>query len=162
MSLRTTISLLALAALPLAAEAATYEITVTRKASNVYRVDGKSITIQTRYCYVYAYSEEALLKSSGYGGELIFIDSRDKCDVKAIYGKSEPSPGKYAVRVTHESDDWYEVQGTGSYLQTSACLSLALGQEAFLSLQAGGFGRIVFDDGQSCVVEGVYTRMKLE
>ncbi len=111
--------------------AATYEVTVTRKGSNVYNVDGKSIIFQTRYCYVYAYSEEVILKSGGYGGEIIFIDSRDKCDIKAVFGKANPNPGKYAIRVTREDDDWYEVRGANLYLQTSACISLALGQRRF-------------------------------
>ncbi len=142
--------------------AGTYEVNVTRRGSNVYRVDGKSIMIQTRYCYVYAYAEEAILKSSGYGGELIFIGSRDKCDIKAIYRKSDPKPGKYSVRVTHESDDWYEVQGSNTYLQTSMCLSLALGQEATLTLNAGGYGRLVFEDGQSCMVEAVHSKIRLD
>lgn len=142
--------------------AATYEVNVTRKGSNVYRIDGKSIMIQTRYCYVYAYSEEAILKSNGYGGELIFIGSRDKCDIKAIYGKSDSKPGKYSIRVTHESDDWYEVQGSNTYLQTSMCMSLALGQEAFLTLNTGGYGRLVFEDGQSCMVEAVHSKVKLD
>jgi hypothetical protein len=161
MRIRTLALSFALLALQ-AAQAATYELNITRKGSNVYRVDGKSIVIQTRYCYVYAYSEQALLRSSGYGGELIFIDSRDKCDIKAVYNKADSKAGKYTVRVTHESDDWYELQGTNSYLQTSICLSLALGQEAFLTLNSGGYGRLVFDDGQSCMVEAVYTKIKLD
>ena len=33
-----------------------YEVNLTRKASNVYKIDGKDIIIQTRYCYVYDYS----------------------------------------------------------------------------------------------------------
>ena len=156
----TAFTLLGLASQP--SLAGTYEVNVTRKGSNVYRVDGKDIVLHTRYCYVYAYSEESIFKSNGYGGgELIFIDSRDKCDVKAVYGKVEPKPGKYSVRVTHESDDWYEVQGTDTYLQTSMCLSLALGQEAFLALNAGGYGKLVFDDGQSCAVEAVLSKLKL-
>lgn len=142
--------------------AGTYELNVTRKGSNVYRVDGKSVFIQTRYCYVYAYSEEAILRTNGYGGDLIFIGSRDKCDVKAIYGRSQQGAGKYSVRVTRESDDWYEVFGSNIFLQTSMCLSLALGQEAFLTLNAGGYGRLVFEDGQSCMVEGVYSKMRLD
>lgn len=145
-----------------AAKAGTYEISVTRKGGNAYRVDGKRVTILTRYCHVYAYSEQALLRSNGYGGELIFIDSRDKCDVKAVYAASDPAPGKYAVHVIHESDNWYEIQGTDLYLQTSMCLSLALGQMAFLTLNPGGYGTLVFEDGQSCMVEGVQTKIKLD
>ncbi len=144
------------------ANAATYEVDVTRKGSNVYRVDGKDIIIQTRYCYVYAYSEEALLRPGGYGGEIIFIGSKEKCDVKTVFGKASPKPGKYTVRVTHESDDWYEVEGTDFYIQTSMCLTLALGVESFLTINAGAYGRIVFDNGQSCTVDGVYTKLKLD
>ena len=143
------------------ASAGTYELSVTRKGSNVYKVDGKDIIIQTRYCYVYAYSEDAILKSDGYAGALIFIDSRDRCDVKAVYGRSTPAPGKYSVTVSHEGYDWYEVFGTDMYIKKYACLSLALGSEAFLSLGAGGTGRLVFDDGNSCMVEGIYSKLRL-
>jgi hypothetical protein len=152
----------AVASLVPSANAGTYEINVTRKGSNVYRVDGKSIIIQTRYCYVYGYSEESLLKTNGYGGDLIFISSKDKCEVKAVYAKSDPAPGKYSVRLTQESDDWYQLNYGDTYVQTSLCLSLALGQEAFLTLNVGGYGRVIFDDGQSCTVEAVYSKMKLQ
>lgn len=79
-----------------------YEVNLTRKSANVYKVDGKDIIIQTRYCYVYSYSEEAIFKTSGYGGEIIFFDSKDKCDVKAVFGVSTQKPGKYVVTVSHE------------------------------------------------------------
>lgn len=138
-----------------------YEVSLTRKGSNVYKIDGKDIIIQTRYCYVYAYSEEAIFKASGYGGELIFFDSKDKCDVKAVFGLSKQKPGKYVVTVSREDDDWYEVLGTDSYIKTSTCLSLALGEEAYLTISASGFGQIRFEDGDDCMVEGVYTKLRL-
>lgn len=76
-----------------------YVVNLTRKGSNVYKIDGKDIIIHTRYCYAYAYSEEAIFKASGlYGGELIFFDSKDKCDVKAIFGLSKQTPGQYVAR----------------------------------------------------------------
>jgi hypothetical protein len=131
--LSALLALILVLVLPIQGWAGNYEVNVTRKASNIYRVDGKGVFIQTQYCYVYAYSEEAIFRSNWYGGELIFVDSRDKCDVKAVFGKANQAPGKYAVRVTRESDDWYEVFGANVYLQTSMCLSLALGQEAFLT-----------------------------
>lgn len=158
-------TLLALAALmslqgaPAFAE--NYEVNLTRKGSNVYKIDGKDIIIQTRYCYVYAYSEEGIFKTSGYGGEVIFFDSKDKCDVKAVFGVSKQKPGKYVVTVSHEDDDWYEVFGTSSYIKTSSCLSLALGEEAYLTIANSGFGRLRFKDGNDCMVEGVYTKMRL-
>ena len=138
-----------------------YEVSLTRKGSNVYKIDGKDIIIQTRYCYVYAYSEEAIFKASGYGGELIFFDSKDKCDVKAVFGLSKQKPGKYVVMVSREDDDWYEVLGTNSYIKTSTCLSLALGEEAYLTISASGFGQLRFEDGDDCMVEGVYTKLRL-
>lgn len=152
-------ALMCLQAAPVLAE--NYGVNLPRKGSNVYKIDGKDIIIQTRYCYVYAYSEEAIFKASGYGGEVIFFDSKDKCDVKAVFGLSKQTPGKYVVTVSHEDDDWYEVFGTNSYIKTSSCLSLALGDEAYLTISPSGFGRLRFDDGDDCVVEGVYTKLRL-
>lgn len=143
------------------AQAENYEVNLTRKGSNVYKIDGKDIIIQTRYCYVYAYSEEAIFKTSGYGGEVIFFDSKDKCDVKAVFGVSKQKPGKFVVTVSREDDDWYEVFGTSSYIKTSSCLSLALGEEAYLTISPSGFGRLRFDDGGDCMVEAVYTKLRL-
>lgn len=143
------------------AQAENYEVNLTRKGSNVYKIDGKDMIIQTRYCYVYAYSEEAIFKSSGYGGEVIFFDSKDKCDVKAVFGVSKQKPGKFVVTVSHEDDDWYEVFGTNSYIKTSSCLSLALGAEAYLTIAPSGFGQLRFKDGDDCMVEAVYTKLRL-
>ena len=143
------------------AQAENYEVNLTRKGSNVYKIDGKDIIIQTRYCYVYAYSEEAIFKTSGYGGEVIFFDSKDKCDVKAVFGLSKQKPGKYVVTVSREDDDWYEVFRTNSYIKTSSCLSLALGEEGYLTISPSGFGRLRFKDGDDCMVEGVYTKLRL-
>ena len=157
--LATLAALMTLQAGPVLAE--NYEVNLTRKGSNVYKIDGKDIIIQTRYCYVYAYSEEAIFKASGYGGELIFFDSKDKCDVKAVFGLSKQKPGKYVVTVSREDDDWYEVLGTNSYIKTSTCLSLALGEEAYLTISASGFGQLRFEDGDDCMVEGVYTKLRL-
>ena len=157
--LATLAALMTLQAGPVLAE--NYEVSLTRKGSNVYKIDGKDIIIQTRYCYVYAYSEEAIFKASGYGGELIFFDSKDKCDVKAVFGLSKQKAGKYVVTVSREDDDWYEVLGTNSYIKTSTCLSLALGEEAYLTISASGFGQLRFEDGDDCMVEGVYTKLRL-
>ena len=141
--------------------AESYEVSLTRKGGNVYKVDGKDVIIHTRHCYVYAYSEDSILKSTGYGGEVIFIDSKDRCDVKAIYGISKQKAGKYSVTVSREDDDWYEVFGTSTYIRTSSCLSLALGEEAYLNISVAGSGRLVFKDGNSCMVDGIYSKMRL-
>lgn len=153
------VALTCLQAVP--AKAESYEVSLTRKGSNVYKVDGQDIIIQTRYCYVYAYSEEAIFKSSGYGGEVIFFDSKDKCDVRTVFGVANQKPGKYVVTVSREDDDWYEVFGTNSYIKTSSCLSLALGEDAYLTIAPSGFGSLRFEDGDDCMVEGVYTKIRL-
>lgn len=137
-----------------------YEVSVTRKGSNLYSVDGKDIFIHTRYCYEYAYSESAFLSMRGTSGEIIFLDSGGKCDIKAVYGKSTQEAGNYSVTVSREDDDWYEIFGTDMYIKTNYCLSLALGTEAVLSLRAGGLGTLYIDD-EKCIVEGVYTKMQL-
>ena len=152
-------AMMCLQAAPALAE--NYEVNLTRKGSNVYKVDGKDIIIQTRYCYVYAYSEEAIFKTSGYDGEVIFFDSKDNCDVKAVFGLSKQTPGKYVVTVSHEDDDWYEVFGTNSHIKTSSCLSLALGEQAYLTITPSGFGRLRLKDGDDCMVEAVYTKLRL-
>ena len=142
------------------ANAGNYEVSLTRKSSNVYKVDGQDIIIQTRYCYVYAYSEEAIFKSSGYGGEVFFFGSKDKCDVKAVFGAAHHKPGKYAVTVSREEDDWYEIFGANAYIKTSSCLSLTLGEEAILNLVNYGVGTLRFRNGFDCMVEGVYTKLR--
>lgn len=137
-----------------------YDVSVTRKGSNLYKVDGKDILVQTRYCYEYVYYEESFLKMNGYSGEIIFTDSGGKCDVKAVYSTIEQEAGKYSVSISQESDDWYEVWGEGLYLKTSSCLSLALGEEATLVLSSSGYGTLYIED-EECMVEGVYSKISL-
>jgi hypothetical protein len=53
----------------------TYSVAVSRMASNLYKVDGKNTYVKTRYCYEYAYSQDAVLRIDGPGssrGTLIF------------------------------------------------------------------------------------------
>ena len=147
--------------IPLNSLADDYQVSVTRKGSNLYKVTGKDIYIFTRYCYEYVYYEDAILRMNGYLGEIIFLDEGKKCDVKAVYGPAEIKPGTYKVTISHESDDWYEIFGTDSFIKTSICLSLALGEEAILKVSAGGLGTLYLPDGDECMVEGVYTRLKL-
>lgn len=146
--------------LPAHALAANYEVNLTRKGSNTYKVDGKDIIIQTRFCFVYAYSEAAILKTAPYGGEITFFDSREKCDVKAVLAAATPKPGRYVVNVRRDEDDWYEVSSGDSYIKTSACLSISIGEDAYLTISSPGFGRLRFEDGETCMVEGVYTKVR--
>lgn len=46
----------------------TYEIEITRKGSNLYKLEGTKYYIETRYCYEYATYDDAILKiESNYG-----------------------------------------------------------------------------------------------
>ncbi len=144
------------------ASADDYDLSVTRKGSNLYKVDGKDLYIHTRYCYEYVYSEDSLLRMSGTSGKIVFIDEGSSCDVKAVFGQSNQSPGKYKVTVSREDDDWYEVFGTDTFIKTSACLNLALSDDAILKLSGPGYGSIYFiDDDDDCMVEGVYSKLRL-
>jgi hypothetical protein len=53
-----------------------YRVTASRKAQNLYRIDGTSYFVETRYCYEYQYSANAVLVvDSNYGfnkGKIIF------------------------------------------------------------------------------------------
>lgn len=143
--------------------AGTYEIRVTRKESNIYSVDGKGIIIKTKYCYEYVYGSEAILRTSGRSGKLIFIEEDNSCDVEVVVGKVTLDQGNYSITVSQEDDEWYRVDGTEAYIQTSLCLNLALGQEALLKISIGGQGRLHFlDDDDSCTVEAVFSRSTFE
>jgi len=64
----TNIILLIATFLSISALADNYEVSVTRKGSNLYKVDTKNIFVHTRYCYEYVYYENSILRMNGYGG----------------------------------------------------------------------------------------------
>ena len=97
--LRVLAAVLLAALWSLSAAAANYEVSVTRKGSNLYQIDRKNVFIHTRYCYEYVYYETSLLRMNGYSGEIIFLDSASKCDVKAVYGPAEQQAGNYSVTI---------------------------------------------------------------
>jgi hypothetical protein len=61
---------------PISLSSGTYDISVTRKAKDLYRADGTGTYILTRYCYEYVYSQKAELRYSAFGvvgtGKLTF------------------------------------------------------------------------------------------
>ena len=138
----------------------TYEVNVTRDASNLYKVTNKELLIVTRYCYEYVYYADALLLT--HRNEIVFVDDASKCDVESVYAKANVTGGTYQVNVSHKDDDFYELDGKGLLLKTSLCLNLALGDEAILKITPYGTGTIYFlDDEERCDVEGVYTPARL-
>ena len=63
-----------------------YSVTVKRLEKDLYQDIASKTIIETRYCYEYAYGEEAVLTWEGrYGNNsLIFKSSGTKCDVVAL------------------------------------------------------------------------------
>jgi len=66
-----------------------YKVDVTRKAQDLYEIDGQGIYIKTRYCYEYVYSSEAIVQidsPAGYTvGEIIFTgNGGSKCDIERL------------------------------------------------------------------------------
>jgi hypothetical protein len=133
-----------------------YSVSLTRKDSNLYKVDGQNIWVQTRYCYTYAYSEDAAL--SPY--EVVFLESGDKCDVKQVLGDAGPSSGTYEVSVTRESDNLYSTL-EGIFIKTSMCYHYGYGDEAILKLTGLGGTLIFVNANDRCPVEQVLTKLRL-
>jgi len=125
-------------------------VSVTRKASNLYKVDGRPIWIQTRYCNVYAYSEDVVLTRND---QLVFLDDDDECDVKQVLSELTPRSGNYNVKVSYEDSDLYSTLD-GMLIHTFGCLQLGFNKEAVMRVNGIGTGTIVFlDDGRRCQVE---------
>lgn len=138
-----------------------YELNVTRKDQNIYQVLGNKTIIQTRYCYEYSYSADAILDTSVGHGQLIFKESGNKCDIKAIFKEADLKQGTYEVVISRDDDNWYSIMGSDNYIKTSLCLSLALGEQAYLSVKAGGYGDISINQDE-CMVEGIYSKVSLK
>ena len=49
-----------------------YSERLTRKTNNLYKVDRLNLYIKTRMCYEYAFSKEAIIEITSYGGEVTF------------------------------------------------------------------------------------------
>lgn len=67
------------------ASAEMYSVNVRRIDQDLYKTD-EGIYIQTRYCYEYAYGDDAVLKYEryAYDNKLIF-DSGETCDVVKLF-----------------------------------------------------------------------------
>jgi len=62
-----------------------YLVTVKRKSQDVYLDKKSSTVILTRYCYEYAFSDEAVLIWNGkYGDSKIVFEGGEVCDVKEV------------------------------------------------------------------------------
>lgn len=67
------------------AAAEMYAVNVKRVDKDLYKTD-QGVYIQTKYCYEYAYGDDAVLKYEpyGYDNKLIF-DSGEVCEVEKVF-----------------------------------------------------------------------------
>lgn len=133
-----------------------YEVSVTRKVQNFYKVDNQRFWIKTRYCYEYVYYEDSLL--SNY--EIIFLDSGSKCDVDKIYREISPRSGNYEVSVSVEDNSYSTLDGL--LLVTPNCYQYVYYEDAIFRSNGYGGGTLVFlDAGKTCEVERVLSETRL-
>ena len=77
-----------LSALAVPLQAETYNITVRRIDKDLYQDRSSRTLIETRYCYEYAYSDEAVLRwESRYATNWIVFSSGTKCDMIAVFSR---------------------------------------------------------------------------
>ena len=155
-NLAIAMSVMLLWSSPTTAQSA-YEVSVTRKAQNLYKVDARPFWIQTRYCYEYVYYEDSVL--SAYS--ITFLDSGSRCDVKQVLQEIAPASGNYEVSVSQEDGDLFSTLD-GIIFKASYCMELALNDDAIFRSTGYGGGSLHFlDSGRKCDVDQVLTKAGL-
>ncbi len=159
-SLLARLTLIAATLLPLAvAGAETFAIGVSHKANNLYKIDGKDILIHTRDCDAYGYTGNASLKTSEAGAELLFNDTKEKCEVEGVFDAAKPKKMKYGVTITRVENDWFEVGGSKLFLRTEPrCILMAIKESVTLEVSGDVGGYVIYPNGKKCKVEGIYNR----
>lgn len=135
------------------------EIKVSKIAGNLYKLEGKSILLQTLNCDEMDQGQDPFLKINNASKKIVFRESETICDVKAAYKLSTGGVGSYSVVIQYELENWYAILSTKSYIRTKQCLSLPQRKKAVLSLSGTGFGSLHIDRTE-CLVEGVYTKLE--
>lgn len=79
-------SLIFLFAFSSVANAEMYKVYVKRLDNNIYITTDKKVIIETKYCYEYAYGDEAILvyEPYSYDNKIIFVNSENSCEVKSV------------------------------------------------------------------------------
>jgi hypothetical protein len=64
----------------------TYQVKLTREDDDLYStLDG--MLVKTSMCYHYGYSDDAILRLNGYGGNVVFVNAEKRCQVDVILSK---------------------------------------------------------------------------
>lgn len=153
------------------AEAASYNVNVTRIGQDFYSIDGNTTILHTAFCYEYAYSEGATLSMSGFSGAYdgaIRFSNNQTCDVAGAYVPVNVAAGTYNANLTIDSG------GMGFYLDavqrlvvraSPTCFQYHYYDSSTLILNYGGgvayssgmkIGTILFSDRSTCDMTGIY------
>ena len=107
------------------AAAEAYPVSLTRIDKDVYREDLSKLIVLTRYCYEYAYGQDAVLVyERGSSGNRVIFDGGETCDVRGIYRTN--------AQLERVADDVYRDQATGRYVRTRFCYVYAYGEDALV------------------------------
>ena len=122
-----------------AAAAEAYRMSLTRIDSDVYRDDMSKLVVLTRYCYEYAYGQDAvLIYERGSSSNKVIFDRGETYDVRGVYRTN--------AQLERVRDDVYRDQATGRYVRTQFCYVYVYGEDALVLDD-----RVVFvDSRQSC------------
>jgi hypothetical protein len=147
---------------PASVHAENFSIVVSRKANNLFKIDGRDMMIHTRACEAEGYDAKAILKTSASGStELEFTDLKERCEVEAVYDAVKPTKKKYGVTINRVESDWFEVSGSHLFLRSEArCLLVAVNEAVTLEVSGDIGGYLIFPSGKKCKVNGIYSRVK--
>lgn len=137
--------------------AESYRVNVRRVDSNMYEANRGDVLIITKYCYEYAYGDDAILQLDYYNSKLIFENT--ECDVKEVYAKTRVPAGDYEVTVTRREKDWYEINGKDIFIKTRYCYEYAYSEDVVLSWNGYG-GELIFGRNNSYQVEAIFERIQ--
>lgn len=74
-----------------------YEVYVSRKSNNLYKIESSDLWIETSFCSNFGFSEKVILSTGGFGkGQLVFRNGT-RCDIKEIYKAERVYTGTKAV-----------------------------------------------------------------
>jgi hypothetical protein len=154
-AMRTLAIILAALSISGSAYADLYKFSVRRLESNFYELDRGKAYLITKYCYEYAFGDEAVVDDDS--DEIRFDGG--KCDIDKVLVPKTQSAGNYKVSVKREEDNFYELNFSGLYAKTSYCYEYTYGSDAVLSWN-GYNGKLTFESGRTCPVSNLLSNVK--
>lgn len=142
-------------ALAVSVASASRASTVTRIAADLYKIDGTSLWLRTRYCYEYVYGEEMTLANR----EMKFTHGRPTCAVREFLKEAYIVSGDRTVIASLVGDNLYYINDR-IYLRTRWCRESGTERKAVLSSAYAGPRTLAFEDnGKRCAVENILMRV---